>query len=157
MHGAELLAPVIAAGREGMEPDASLVARVAAAGESVHELSGPQLNEALTFALCGRHPQLAIHKDVWEHTKMVVWRMFLLGPAHRLGFAPQLRERIAELIRWHLSRADITSRRSGRRKRCLRMISELGRRIRELEAEAEYYVAQVRGRDLLAGVEIQER
>jgi poly(A) polymerase len=236
MSGAELLAPVIAAGREGIEPEPSLVARVAAEAASVHEVSTPQLHESLTFALCGRHPQLAMqalrdtgllarllpeldatvdfsqeggrrHKDVWEHTKMVVWqsvpspavrwaavlhdigkvptrrflpdggvtfhghaevgeRMFLRGPARRLGFSQQLRERVSELIRWHLrpgqydgswtdaavrrfarevgpamsdllnlSRADITSKRPGRRKNCLRRISELARRIRELEAE----------------------
>lgn len=236
MSGAELLTPVIVAGREGIEPDASLVARVAAAAESVREVSSPQLHDSLTYALCGRHPQLAMqalrdtgllahllpeldatvdfsqaagrrHKDVWEHTKVVVWqsvpspavrwaavlhdigkvptrrflpdggvtfhghaevgeRMFLRGPARRLGFEPKLRDRVAELIRWHLrpgqydgtwtdaavrrfarevgpamadllnlSRADITSKRPGRRKHCLGKISELGRRIRELEAE----------------------
>lgn len=236
MSSAQLLGPVIAAGREGMEPDQSLVARIAGAVGLVDELSAPQLQEALTLALCGRHPQLAMqalrdtgllarllpeldatvdfsqeagrrHKDVWEHTKTVVWqsvpspavrwaavlhdigkvptrrfepsgtvtfhghaevgeRMFLRGPARRLAFAPELRERVAVLIRWHLrpgqydgswtdgavrrfarevgpalgdllnlSRADITSRRPGRRKQCLRRISELGRRIRELEAE----------------------
>ena len=219
-----LLAQVIAAGRQG-ETDASLEARI----------SGRTVLEALTFALCGRHPQLAMqamrdtgllaellpeldatvdfsqeagrrHKDVWEHTKTVVWqsvpspvvrwaavlhdigkvptrrflpegtvtfhghaevgeRMFLRGPARRLAFPTELRERIAVLIRWHLrpgqydgtwtdaavrrfarevgpamsdllnlSRADITSQRPGRRKRCLRKISELGKRIRELEA-----------------------
>jgi poly(A) polymerase len=271
----------------------------------VREQAAADLFEALTLAVCGRHPQLAMqvlhdtgllaellpeleatvdfsqeagrrHKDVWEHTKTVVWqsvptpavrwaavlhdigkvptrrflpnggvtfhghaevgeRMFLRGVARRIGFPIELRERVAVLIRWHLrpgqydgswtdsavrrfarevgpalgdllnlSRADITSKRPGKRKRCLRMISELGRRIRELEAEdrkvkplppglgntlmaalelppgkhlavlrerleqlfeageveggrePEYYVEQVRTRELLAGVEIHD-
>jgi poly(A) polymerase len=303
MSSAQFLVPVIAAGREGIVTDASLVARVAAS--TVREQTGADLHDALTFALCGRYPHLAMqalrdagllaqllpeldatvdfsqeagrrHKDVWEHTKTVVWqsvpspavrwaavlhdigkvptrrflpnggvtfhghaevgeRMFLRGPARRLGFPPELRERVAELIRWHLrpgqydgswtdsavrrfarevgpalddllnlSRADITSKRPGKRKRCLRMISELARRIRELEAEdrkpkplppglgnslmaalelppgkhvgilrerlqqlfeageveggrePEYYVEQVRARELLSGVEIHD-
>lgn len=236
ISSAELLAPVIAAGREGVLPDASLVARMAGESALVREQAPAELYAALTLALCGRHPQHAMqvlhdtgllaellpeleatvdfsqeagrrHKDVWEHTKTVVWqsvpspavrwaavlhdigkvptrrflpsggvtfhghaevgeRMFLRGPARRLGFPVELRERVAELIRWHLrpgqydgswtdsavrrfardvgpalddllnlSRADITSKRPGKRKRCLRMISELARRIRELEAE----------------------
>jgi poly(A) polymerase len=303
MSSAQLLAPVIAAGREGVVPDASLVARIV--GSTARDQSPADLYEALTFALCGRYPHLAMqalrdtgllaellpeldatvdfsqeagrrHKDVWEHTKTVVWqsvpspavrwaavlhdigkvptrrflpsggvtfhghaevgeRMFLRGPARRLGFPPELRERVAELIRWHLrpgqydgswtdsavrrfardvgpaldellnlSRADITSKRPGKRKRCLRQISELARRIRELDAEdrkpkplppglgnslmaalelppgkhvgilrerlqqlfdageveggrePEYYVEQVRARELLSGVEIQD-
>ena len=148
------------------------------------------------------------HKDVWEHTKLVVWqsvpqpsvrwaaalhniakvptrrllpdgrvtfhnhaelgeRMFEAGPATRIAFPDAQRSRIGELIRWHqrpgqyesgwsdsavrrfarevgpalddllnLSRADITSRIPGRRKQCLRSISELSRRIRALEQEA---------------------
>jgi poly(A) polymerase len=305
ISSAELLAPVIAAGREGVLPDTSLVARIAGETALVRELAAADLHEALTLALCGRHPHLAMqalrdtgllaellpeldatvdfsqeagrrHKDVWEHTKTVVWqsvpspavrwaavlhdigkvptrrflpnggvtfhghaevgeRMFLRGAARRLGFPVELRERVAVLIRWHLrpgqydgswtdsavrrfarevgpalgellnlSRADITSKRPGKRKRCLRSISELARRIRELEAEdrkvkplppglgntlmaalelppgkhlavlrdrlaqlfeageveggrePEYYVEQVRTRDLLAGVEIHD-
>jgi poly(A) polymerase len=305
LASAELLAPVIAAGRDGVLPDASLVARISGASALVREQAPADLYEALTLALCGRHPQLAMqvlhdtgllaellpeleatvdfsqeagrrHKDVWEHTKTVVWqsvptpavrwaavlhdigkvptrrflpnggvtfhghaevgeRMFLRGVARRIGFPIELRERVAVLIRWHLrpgqydgswtdsavrrfarevgpalgdllnlSRADITSKRPGKRKRCLRMISELGRRIRELEAEdrkvkplppglgntlmaalelppgkhlavlrerleqlfeageveggrePEYYVEQVRTRELLAGVEIHD-
>lgn len=305
LASAHLLAPVIAAGREGLLPDASLVARIAGAAALVREQDPADLHEALTFALCGRHPQLAMqalrdtgllsellpeldatvdfsqeagrrHKDVWEHTKTVVWqsvptpavrwaavlhdigkvptrrflpnggvtfhghaevgeRMFLRGPARRLGFPVELRERVAVLIRWHLrpgqydgswtdsavrrfarevgpalgdllnlSRADITSKRPGKRKRCLRSISELAQRIRDLEAEdrkveplppglgntlmaalelppgkhlgvlrdrlaqlfeageveggrePEYYVEQVRARDLLAGVDIHD-
>lgn len=195
-----------------------------------------QLYGVLTEAICGRRPDAAMqvlhdigalarvlpeleatvdfsqeagrrHKDVWEHTKTVVWqsvpkptvrwaamlhdigkvptrrfvdggrvtfhghaevgeRMFLRGPAQRIAFPSAEREAIAELIRFHLrpgqydgswtdsavrrfarevgpnlgdllnlSRADVTSRRPGKRKRCLQRISELGRRIRELEAE----------------------
>src|SRR5262245_4589928 len=89
MSGAELLAQVIAAGRQG--ETASLA------------VSDGTVLEALTFALCGRHPQRAMqamrdtgllaellpeldatvdfsqeagrrHKDVWEHTKTVVWQ-----------------------------------------------------------------------------------
>ena len=93
-------------------------------------------------------------------------RMFLRGPAQRIGFSSDEREAIAQLIRFHLrpgqyeaswtdsavrrfarevgpvlgdllnlSRADVTSRRPGKRKASLRKISELGRRIRALEAE----------------------
>lgn len=236
MFSAELLAPVIAAGRDGIAPDVSVVARIASEAKRIHESSPSELYQLLTAALCGRHPHVAMqalrdtgllvellpeldatvafsqesgrrHKDVWEHTKVVVWqavpdpavrwaaalhdigkvrtrrfvpgggvtfhghaelgeRMFMRGPARRIAFPAEQRQRIAELIRWHLrpgqyagdwtdsavrrftrevgpamrdllnlSRADITSKRPGKRKRCLRMISALARRIRELEAE----------------------
>lgn len=90
-------------------------------------------------------------------------RMFRRGPAKRVGFPPELRERVEALILYHLrggqydgswtdaavrrfahemgpvltdvldlSRADVTSKRPGKRKKCLGLISELGRRIREL-------------------------
>ncbi len=90
-------------------------------------------------------------------------RMFRRGPARRIGFPPELRERVELLILHHLrpgqydggwtdsavrrfnldmgpiltdlldlSRADVTSKRPGKRQRCLELISELGRRIREL-------------------------
>lgn len=93
-------------------------------------------------------------------------RMFLRGPAQRIAFPPEQRERIAALIRFHLrpgqydetwtesairrfaretgpcldellllSRADVTSKRPGQRKRCLRSISTLAREIRRLAAE----------------------
>jgi poly(A) polymerase len=93
-------------------------------------------------------------------------RMFRRGPARRIAFPPQVRERVEALILHHLrggqydgswsdaavrrfgremgpllrdlldlSRADVTSRRPGKRKRCMVLISELARRIRELEAE----------------------
>lgn len=90
-------------------------------------------------------------------------RMFRRGPARRIGFPPELRERVELLILHHLrpgqydggwtdsavrrfshemgpiltdlldlSRADVTSKRPGKRQRCLFLISELGKRIREL-------------------------
>lgn len=92
--------------------------------------------------------------------------MFRRGPAKRIGFPPELRERVELLILYHLragqydgswtdsavrrfahemgpvltdlldlSRADVTSKRPGKRQRCMHMISELARRIREIEAQ----------------------
>jgi poly(A) polymerase len=93
-------------------------------------------------------------------------RMFRRGPAKRIGFPPDQRERVELLILHHLrpgqydpgwtdsavrrfaldmgpiltdlldlSRADVTSKRPGKRQQCLSMISELGRRIRELQEQ----------------------
>lgn len=93
-------------------------------------------------------------------------RMFQRGPARRIGFPLDVRDRVAKLILFHLragqydeswtdsavrrfakdmepwltdlldlSRADVTSRRPGKRQRCLASISELAQRIRELAAE----------------------
>lgn len=93
-------------------------------------------------------------------------RMFRRGPARRIGFPPELRERVELLILHHLrpgqydagwtdsavrrfaldmgpvltdlldlSRADVTSKRPGKRQHCLSMISELGRRIREVQEQ----------------------
>ena len=93
-------------------------------------------------------------------------RMFRRGPARRIGFPPDERKLVEELIRHHLrpgqydgswtdaavrrfhremepflrdlldlGRADVTSKRPGKRARCLRYISELAKRIRDLEAE----------------------
>ncbi|MBK9753274.1 MAG: HDIG domain-containing protein [Nannocystis sp.] len=93
-------------------------------------------------------------------------RMFRRGPAKRIGFPEELRERIELLILYHLrggqydggwtdsavrrfahemgpvltdlldlSRADVTSKRPGKRQRCLTLISELARRIREIEEQ----------------------
>jgi poly(A) polymerase len=90
-------------------------------------------------------------------------RMFRRGPALRIGFPPDLRERIELLVLHHLrpgqydgswtdgavrrfhremepfltdlldlSRADVTSKRPGKRARCLRMIKELEQRIEDL-------------------------
>lgn len=232
----ELLAPLLAAGVEGVRPAASLTAQVAREAAGVLEIPPSRLYELLTPALCGRHPDVALqwlrdagilahllpeldatvafsqeggrrHKDVWEHTKAVVrqsvprlevrWaavlhdigkvptrrflpggkvtfhghaeegvRMFRRGPRKRITFPPAVRERIELLIRHHLragqydgswtdsavrrfaremgpiltdlldlSRADVTSRRPGKRQRCLALISELQRRIEALAAE----------------------
>jgi poly(A) polymerase len=202
----------------------------------VRELDPALVYAVLTRAFIGRHPDRALqwmrdtgvlvellpeldatvefsqeggrrHKDVWEHTKQVVWqsvprpvvrwaavlhdigkvptrryldngkvtfhghaevgvRMFRRGPVRRIGFPPAEREQIELLIRHHLragqfdgswtdsavrrfsremgpllrdlldlSRADVTSKRPGRRQHCLKTISELSDRIRALEAE----------------------
>lgn len=93
-------------------------------------------------------------------------RMFRRGPARRIGFPPEVRSRVEELILHHLragqydgswtdsavrrfaaemgeclrdlldlSRADVTSKRPGKRQRCLEQISELARRIRAIQEE----------------------
>ena len=231
----ELLAPLLSAGQTGEIPDLALTARIATQAERVTALTPEQVYDLLTPALCGHHPHVAMqwlrdagllayllpeldatvafsqeggrrHKDVWEHTKAVVWqavprpavrwaavlhdigkvptrrfigpgkvtfhghaeegvRMFRRGPARRIGFPAELGERIELLILYHLragqydgswtdaavrrfgqdmgpvltdlldlSRADVTSKRPGKRQKCLCMISELSRRIREIEA-----------------------
>lgn len=236
LAGATLLAPIVTAGREGVLPEPSQLAQLTQNAQLVLRCSPSERYELLTAAFCGRHPDLALqlmhdagllalllpeleatvdfsqeagrrHKDVWAHTKTVVWQavpsptvrwaavlhdigkvptrrfladgrvsfhahaeigeqMFERGPAQRIGFPPAVGQRVAELIRWHLrpgqydgswsdgairrftrevgpaldellnlSRADITSKRPGKRERCLQMISELARRIRALEAE----------------------
>ena len=92
--------------------------------------------------------------------------MFRRGPVKRIGFPPEVRERVEVLILHHLragqydggwtdsavrrfhremeaflqdlldqSRADVTSKRPGKRARCLRMIKELEQRIETLAAE----------------------
>lgn len=48
-------------------------------------------------------------------------------------FAHEMRPFLTDLL--DLSRADVTSKRPGKRQRCLESISELGRRIREIEAQ----------------------
>jgi poly(A) polymerase len=236
LGGAMLLIPVVTAGREGVLPDASQLAQLSRDAQRVDACTPSERYELLTAAFCGRHPHVALqlmhdvgllalllpeleatvdfsqegdrrHKDVWEHTKTVVWQavpsptvrwaavlhdigkvptrrfladgrvtfhahaevgeqMFERGPAKRIGFPPAVGERVAELIRWHLrpgqyaegwsdaavrrftrdvgpalddllnlSRADITSKRPGKRERCLQLISDLAKRIRALEAE----------------------
>ncbi|PRP95468.1 multifunctional tRNA nucleotidyl transferase/2'3'-cyclic phosphodiesterase/2'nucleotidase/phosphatase [Enhygromyxa salina] len=234
--GPQLLTPVLAAGCQGVVPTASQVAQIGRRAAQIRECPPTELYDLLTASLCGRHPDLALqalhdlgllaellpeldatvdfsqeagrrHKDVWAHTKIVVWqsvpsptvrwaaalhdigkvptrrflpggrvtfhghaelgeRMFERGPLRRIAFPPAVGQRVAELIRWHLrpgqydgswtdaavrrfarevgpalddllnlSRADITSKRPGKRKRCLRQISELAQRIRALAAE----------------------
>lgn len=199
------------------------------------EATGKDWYELLTPALCAHHPQVVMqwlldvgllvklmpeladtvalsqeggrrHKDVWEHTKTVVWqavprpavrwaavlhdigkvptrkflsagkvtfhghaeagrRMFKRGPAKIIDFPEDVGPRVEFLIHHHLrpgqylpswsdaalrrfvkemgeglrdlldlGRADVTSRRPGKRKACLRQISSLAVRIRELEA-----------------------
>ncbi|WP_146661179.1 HDIG domain-containing metalloprotein [Enhygromyxa salina] len=172
MGPAALLAPVVAAGRAGVMPGASQLAQLASHAQAVQACSPGQRYELLTAAFCGRHPHVALqvmheagllaqllpeleatiefsrvagrrHKDVWAHTKTVVWQavpsptvrwaavlhdigkvptrrfladgrvtfhahaeigeqMFERGPAQRIGFPPAVRQRVAELIRWHL-------------------------------------------------------
>jgi poly(A) polymerase len=93
-------------------------------------------------------------------------RLFRRGPAQRIGFPPELRERVELLVLHHLrpgqydgswtdsavrrfhremepfledlldlSRADVTSKRPGKRARCLRLIKELETRIEALAQE----------------------
>ena len=50
-------------------------------------------------------------------------------------FAREVGPHLDDLL--NLSRADVTSKRPGKRKRCLAQISELARRIRALEAEEQ--------------------
>lgn len=254
---ADALAVYVAAGQAGVIPGPDALAELSAQTERILSCPGEQLYAGLTEALCGRHPDRALqllhdagllaallpeleatvdfsqeagrrHKDVWDHTKTVVWqsvpkpavrwaaalhdigkvptrrfiaggrvtfhghaevgeRMFLRGPARRLAFPPQVRERVAELIRLHLrpgqyeegwtdsavrrfareagpalddllnlSRADITSKRPGKRKRCLRMISRLSRRIQALEAEDRKpkHLPSGLGNTLMEGLEL---
>jgi poly(A) polymerase len=104
-------------------------------------------------------------------------RMFRRGPAQRIGFPPELRDRIELLVLHHLragqydgswtdsavrrfhremepfltdlldlSRADVTSKRPGKRARCLRMIKELEQRMEALATE------EARPRPLPAGL-----
>lgn len=231
-----LLMPVVQAGQTGQVPGEAATERLRAGTDALREVGPAEAYAVLTPALCGKHPHVAMqwlrdtgallallpeldatvsfsqeggrrHKDVWEHTKAVVWqavprpavrwaaalhdigkvptrrflpggkttfhghaeegaRMFRRGAARRIAF-PEGEQRTVELlIRYHLrggqydgswtdaavrrfaremgplltdlldlSRADVTSRRPGKRRRCLYLISELSRRIRTLEAE----------------------
>lgn len=220
---------------QSCDPEHAAAARARGEARAEAERDPVQAYALLTQALCTRHPHVAMqalhetgalaaylpeleatvdfsqeagrrHKDVWEHTKTVVWqsvptptvrwaaalhdigkvptrrflpgggvtfhghaelgqRMFERGPVRRIAFPEPVRVRVSELIRLHLrpgqyepgwtdsavrrfrkeagehlddllnlSRADITSKRPGKRKRCLRSISALARRIRELDA-----------------------
>ena len=258
LSGIELLARVTEVGRVGRLPSADELDAMAQSAAAIEDCSATALHTHLSAAICARHPHLALdtlrstglllrvlpeldatvafsaeagraHKDVWAHTKTVVWQsvpqpnvrwaallhdigkvptrrfvpgggvtfhrhaevgeaMFRAGPAERIAFGPAQRERIAELIRWHLrpgqygpqwsdsavrrfvrevgpalhellnlSRADITSRRPGQRKRCLRSISDLARRIRELQqadARAKLLPAGL-GTELMRALELE--
>lgn len=237
LEPAEMLLPAIEAGKTGTVPSASQTARVAAVAERVLENSPELLYRQLTAAFVGKHVREAMqwlydagllihllpeleatvafsqeggrrHKDVWDHTKTVVWqavpdpgvrwgavlhdigkvrtrrflpngrvtfhahaevgaRMFRRTVTKRIAFPDDVEEQVYLLILYHLrpgqyqrswtdsavrrfaretepvltqllnlGRADVTSRRPGKRKACLRSISELAGRIRELEAEA---------------------
>jgi len=232
----DLLLPLEEIGREGVLPETSLTAQIAAQAQRIVELSPAEIYARVTPPLCDHHPHVVLqwlrdagllvhmlpeldathafsqeggrrHKDVWDHTKAVVrqsvprpavrWaaalhdigkvptrrfldngkvtfhghaeeglRMFRRGPAHRVEFPVEICERIELLILHHLragqyepswtdsavrrfhremesflvdlldlSRADITSKRPGKRARCLRAIKELEQRIERLAAE----------------------
>lgn len=234
----QLLGPAVRAGATGEAPSAEATAAVAARAAEIDEIDPAQVYEVLTPAICARRPQVAMqwlrdagllerllpeldatvafsqeagrrHKDVWDHTKTVVYqavprpevrwaavlhdigkvptrkflpggkvtfhghaevgvRMFRRGPVRRIGFPDDVRDRIETLILHHLrpgqydgswtdaavrrfaremgpaltdlldlGRADVTSRRPGKRKACLRQISALAARIRALQAEAD--------------------
>lgn len=235
----ELLAPLAEIARERTYPAKSVTAAVTQQSARIVELDPRRIYELVTPPLCSKVPHLVLqwlrdtgllarilpeldatvafsqeadrkHKDVWEHTKCVVWqsvprpvvrwaatlhdigkvptrrfakdgkvtfhghaeegvRMFRRGPLKRIGFPPGEAERIEVLILHHLrpgqydggwtdsavrrfhremepflrdlldlSRADVTSKRPGKRMRCLRSISELARRMESLaEADAQ--------------------
>ncbi len=231
-----VLEPAIEAGHTGLLPPTEVTQQARALADRVLELDPHRLYRQLTDAFCGKHPREAMqwlheagllsqllpeleatvsfsqeagrrHKDVWDHTKTVVWqavprpevrwaavlhdigkvptrrflsggkvtfhghaeegvRMFRRGPARRIAFPDDVRERVELLILHHLrpgqydgswtdsavrrfdrdmgeiltdlldlGRADVTSRRPGKRKRCLRQISALSKRIRQLRDE----------------------
>jgi poly(A) polymerase len=231
----DLLAPLGVIAATQTYPPKPVTAQVAARADRVIEIEPARLYELMTPALCSKVPHLVLqwlrdtnllvkilpeldatvafsqeadrkHKDVWEHTKAVVWqavprptvrwaavlhdigkvptrrfgkdgkvtfhghaeegvRMFKRGPKKRIGFPKDVCDTIEELIRHHLragqydgtwtdtavrrfhremepwlrdlldlSRADVTSKRPGKRMRCLRGISELAKRMRDLEA-----------------------
>lgn len=233
----DLLAPLREIASAQTYPAKAVTAEVAASASRIAELSPERLYELLTPPLCSKVPHLVLqwlrdtgllaivlpeldatvafsqegdrkHKDVWEHTKAVVWqavprptvrwaavlhdigkvttrrfgkdgkvtfhghaedgvRMFRRTVTRRIGFPDDVRDRVEVLILHHLrpgqydgswsdaavrrfgkdmepflrdlldlSRADVTSRRPGKRKRCLVMISELAKRIATLEDEA---------------------
>jgi len=232
----DLLAPLALIAAEGTYPPKHVTAHIADQAHRVREVAPSRVYELLTPALCSKVPHLVLqwlrdagllvhllpeldatyafsqeadrrHKDVWEHTKAVVWqavprptvrwaavlhdigkvttrrfgpagkvtfhghseegvRMFRRAVVKRIGFPSEIGKTVELLIRHHLragqydgswtdsavrrfhremepflrdlldlSRADVTSRRPGKRKRALFMISGLAKRMRELEAE----------------------
>ena len=232
----DLLAPLALIAAEGTYPPKHVTAHIAESAARVLEIPPARIYELLTPALCSKVPHLVLqwlrdagllvhvlpeldatyafsqeadrrHKDVWEHTKAVVWqavprpavrwgavlhdigkvttrrfgpagkvtfhghaeegvRMFRRSVVKRIGFPPDVQKQVEQLIRHHLragqydgswtdsavrrfhremepfmrdlldlSRADVTSRRPGKRKRALFMISGLAKRMRDLEAE----------------------
>lgn len=234
---ASLLAPFQAWSRQNLRPSESELRGVKGLAQYAQDASGQECFEELTLILTGRHiaatlqglldtgvleillpevaatsrmgPQAgAAFKDVWEHTKTVVWQsvprasvrwaallhdvgkvstleiladgqvsfmdhervsfeIFEAKTRQRIAFPKVLGDRIAQLVLHHqrpsqyesqwsdsavrrldremgdyvdelllLSRADITSKRPGRRKARLAAISELSRRLQELRAQA---------------------
>ncbi|MBX7084104.1 MAG: HD domain-containing protein [Nannocystaceae bacterium] len=229
----DLLRPLAVIAATQTYPDKDVTAQVAAHAARVTEIPPQRVYELLTPPICSKVPHLVLqwmrqtgllvhvlpeldatvafsqeadrkHKDVWEHTKAVVWqavprptvrwaavlhdigkvptrrfgkdgkvtfhghaeegvRMFRRGPVKRIGFPDAVRQDVELLILHHLrpgqydgswtdtavrrfhremepilrdlldlSRADVTSKRPGKRMRCLRQISELGKRMRAL-------------------------
>ncbi|HET6586122.1 MAG TPA: HDIG domain-containing protein [Nannocystaceae bacterium] len=233
----DLLAPLALIAAEATYPPKHVTAHIAESAARVLEIPPARVYELLTPALCSKVPHLVLqwlrdagllvhllpeldathafsqeadrrHKDVWEHTKAVVWqavprpavrwgavlhdigkvttrrfgpagkvtfhghaeegvRMFRRTVVKRIGFPPDVQKQVELLIRHHLragqydgswtdsavrrfhremqpflrdlldlSRADVTSRRPGKRKKALFMISGLAKRMRELEEAA---------------------
>ena len=231
-----LFSPGIEWSRRGVEPSATVTAAVRESAHLAQNASPDELYLLLTELIRGRFVREALqwlrdtgllvhvlpeldatvafsqeggrrHKDVWDHTKTVVWqsvptptvrwaallhdigkvptrqmlpngrvtfhghaevgrRMFRRGPAKRIAFPESVGRRVELLILDHLragqyetswtdaavrrfalemgdvlddllnlSRADVTSRRPGKRKACLRTISELARRIRAIHEQ----------------------
>ncbi|MBC8067647.1 MAG: HD domain-containing protein, partial [Deltaproteobacteria bacterium] len=232
----DLLAPLGVIAATQTYPPKPVLAQVAAQVDRVAEIDPARVYELLTPPLCSKVPHLVLqwmrdagllakllpeldatvafsqesdrkHKDVWEHTKAVVWqavprptvrwaavlhdigkvptrrfskdgkvtfhghaeeglRMFKRGPLRRIGFPTEIGETVGTLILHHLrpgqydgtwsdaavrrfhremepwlrdlldlSRADVTSKRPGKRMRCLRGISDLSKRMRALEEQ----------------------
>lgn len=230
----DLLAPLAQIVAEGTYPPKQVTAHIAESAARVLEIPPARLYELLTPALCSKVPHLVLqwlrdtgllvlilpeldathafsqeadrrHKDVWEHTKAVVWqavprpivrwaaalhdigkvttrrfgpagkvtfhghseegaRMFKRTVIKRIGFPPDVQKEVEQLIKHHLragqydgswtdsavrrfhremepilrdlldlSRADVTSRRPGKRKKALYTISELAKRMRDLD------------------------
>lgn len=234
---ASLLAPFRAWSRQNLRPSGEELRDLRGLAQYAQQASGQECFEELTPVLTGAHVATALQglldtgilepllpevvatsrmgpqagaafKDVWEHTKTVVWQsvprasvrwaallhdvgkvstlkiladgqvsfldhervsyeIFEAQTRRRIAFPEALGDRIAQLVLHHqrpsqyesqwsdsavrrldremgecveelllLSRADITSKRPGRRKARLAAISELSRRLRELRAQA---------------------
>ncbi len=234
----QALEPLAYIARERTYPPRAVTEACFRAAPMVGALSPVDRYQLLTPALCSKVPHLVLqwlantgilehvlpelaatigflqegdrrHKDVWEHTKQVVWqavprpavrwaavlhdigkvktrrflpgdkvtfhghaevgmRMFQRGTVKRIAFPPEIEHAVGELILFHLrpgqydeswtdaavrrfaretqhvltdlldlSRADITTRRPGKRKAQLFVIAELNQRIKALQAEDE--------------------
>jgi poly(A) polymerase len=232
----ELLAPAVELARTGVQPSAEKFKWIRKFADEVVRATPHELYSELTLIICGRYSREGLqllrdtgllihilpeidatvafsqeagrkHKDVWEHTKTVVWqavprvtvrwaallhdigkvptreilpdgrvtfhghaevgrRMFRRTVVKRIAFPPDVRRRVEALILHHLragqyeeswtdsavrrfakdmgdeleellllSRADVTSKRVGKRKACLRLITALSRRIADIQAQ----------------------